>query len=63
VQRGTNVLIGGDMNLLRKEVARILDGAGPRRDGIEFWDGRASERIADVILNGQAFASPARLAS
>jgi UDP-N-acetylglucosamine 2-epimerase (non-hydrolysing) len=49
VSMGTNILIGQDMQRLRAEVDRILT-QGPKQGQIPpLWDGKASERIADVI--------------
>jgi UDP-N-acetylglucosamine 2-epimerase (non-hydrolysing) len=46
VTLGTNVLIGDDLDLLRKTIA-----GPPKRGSIPpLWDGRASERIADELL-------------
>ena len=50
VTEGTNTLIGGDMALLQAEFDRILHGAGKRGRKPTLWDGHASERIADVLL-------------
>ena len=51
VSAGTNILVGQDMRLLRSEVDRILVG-GAKRGGVpSLWDGKASERIADIIMN------------
>lgn len=49
VTLGTNILVGQDMKRLRAEVRRIL--AGDRKQGQvpPLWDGRAAERIADVM--------------
>lgn len=47
---GTNIVIGHDMDRLRCEVAGILDGRGKRGKVPPLWDGKASERIADVIM-------------
>jgi UDP-N-acetylglucosamine 2-epimerase (non-hydrolysing) len=49
VDMGTNVLVGQDMGRLRAEVDRIL--AGTFKTGMipKLWDGRAGERIADVL--------------
>jgi UDP-N-acetylglucosamine 2-epimerase (non-hydrolysing) len=48
---GTNILVGQDMDRLRSEVLNILDGGA--KDGAvpPLWDGKASERIADIIAN------------
>jgi UDP-N-acetylglucosamine 2-epimerase (non-hydrolysing) len=50
VELGTNVLVGRDMQLLRAEVGKILDGPGKRGQVPPLWDGKAGERIADIIL-------------
>jgi UDP-N-acetylglucosamine 2-epimerase (non-hydrolysing) len=49
VTLGTNTLVGQDMGRLRGEVARILDGGARRGQVPPLWDGRAGERIAEVI--------------
>jgi UDP-N-acetylglucosamine 2-epimerase (non-hydrolysing) len=53
VELGTNVLVGQDMERLRTEVDRVL--AGTFKTGIipPLWDGKAGERIADVIVRWQ----------
>uniref|UniRef100_A0A7C4QQ71 UDP-N-acetylglucosamine 2-epimerase (Non-hydrolyzing) n=1 Tax=Schlesneria paludicola TaxID=360056 RepID=A0A7C4QQ71_9PLAN len=50
VTEGTNTLIGGDMDRLRRELEQILAGQGKRGRKPALWDGCASERIADVLL-------------
>lgn len=50
VEMGTNILVGQDMHRLREELGRVLNGEGKRGEIPPLWDGRASERIADVIL-------------
>jgi UDP-N-acetylglucosamine 2-epimerase (non-hydrolysing) len=48
--RGTNVLVGHDMARLRREARRILAGDRPGGGDVPpLWDGRASERIAEVL--------------
>src|SRR5205085_7957312 len=50
VERGTNTLIGDDLAKLRRELSKISAG-NPKRGTIPpLWDGRASERIADIIV-------------
>jgi UDP-N-acetylglucosamine 2-epimerase (non-hydrolysing) len=49
VEQGSNLLIGSDLERLRAEVARILQGGGRRGRVPPLWDGKASERIAAVI--------------
>jgi UDP-N-acetylglucosamine 2-epimerase (non-hydrolysing) len=47
---GTNILVGDDMVRLRSELSKILMGNAKRGAIPPLWDGRASERIADVIV-------------
>jgi UDP-N-acetylglucosamine 2-epimerase (non-hydrolysing) len=56
-QLGTNILVGDDTARLRSELSEILAGNAKRATIPPLWDGRASERIADVIV---AKSSPAR---
>jgi UDP-N-acetylglucosamine 2-epimerase (non-hydrolysing) len=51
VEQGTNVLAGRDPARIVATVNRVLDGP-PARRRPELWDGRASDRIADVLLEG-----------
>jgi UDP-N-acetylglucosamine 2-epimerase (non-hydrolysing) len=53
VELGTNVLVGQNMKMLRTEVNRILAGTFKTGTIPQLWDGRAGERIADVIVNWQ----------
>ncbi|HVL68408.1 MAG TPA: UDP-N-acetylglucosamine 2-epimerase (non-hydrolyzing) [Vicinamibacterales bacterium] len=47
---GTNVLVGRDMARLRAEVDRALRGTERRGSVPPLWDGRAGDRIADVLV-------------
>jgi len=51
VEIGTNVLVGQDAEKLQREVCTILDGKAKRGAVPSLWDGRASDRIADVLVN------------
>ncbi len=51
VKVGTNILIGRDMDLLKMETNRVLSGKGKTGTIPPFWDGKAGERIADVIVS------------
>lgn len=51
VTMGTNVLVGQDSARLQDEVARILNGEARKGQIPPLWDGKASERIADVLVN------------
>ncbi|MCI0350772.1 MAG: UDP-N-acetylglucosamine 2-epimerase (non-hydrolyzing) [Acidobacteriales bacterium] len=49
VDCGTNVMIGQDGAKLRSELAKVLNGGRKPARIPPLWDGRASERIADVL--------------
>ena len=50
VEIGTNTLVGQDMRRLREELYRVLNGQGKKGEIPPLWDGKAGERIADIIL-------------
>jgi UDP-N-acetylglucosamine 2-epimerase (non-hydrolysing) len=54
---GTNVLVGRDNVKLRQEMTKILQGKAKKGTVPPLWDGRAAERIANV-LEGQSGTSP-----
>ena len=49
VTLGTNVLVGQDMELLKAEACRILDGEVKKGQIPPLWDGRAGSRIAGIV--------------
>ena len=49
VSLGTNILVGSDSEKLRAELMRVLDGKAKRGSVPPLWDGRAGERIADIL--------------
>lgn len=51
VSMGTNILVGQAMSRLQAEVRRILNGNVKKGKLPPLWDGKASERIADIIVN------------
>lgn len=51
-EMGTNVIVGQDMKRLKKEVYNVLDGNAKKGKVPPLWDGKASERIADIIVRG-----------
>jgi UDP-N-acetylglucosamine 2-epimerase (non-hydrolysing) len=51
VDVGTNVLIGQDVNKLRSELTKILEGKAKSGVIPPLWDGHAGERIAEVMHN------------
>ena len=46
---GTNVLVGQDPRLRDSELTRILEGGAKKGSIPPLWDGRASERIVQVL--------------
>lgn len=49
VELGTNILVGADTDRLRDEVGRVLLGEWKQGTIPPLWDGRAAERIAEVV--------------
>ena len=49
VTKGTNILVGQDIGRLKHEAFCILNGEVKNGEIPPFWDGKASERIADII--------------
>jgi UDP-N-acetylglucosamine 2-epimerase (non-hydrolysing) len=49
VEYGTNVLVGRDLDLLREAAHRILGGEKKQGRVPALWDGRAAERIAEIV--------------
>jgi UDP-N-acetylglucosamine 2-epimerase (non-hydrolysing) len=49
VSMGTNVLVGRDAEKLRVELSRVLAGKAKQGTVPPLWDGRAGERIAEVL--------------
>ena len=49
VEYGTNLLVGRDLDLLREAAHRILGGEKKQGRVPALWDGRASERIAEIV--------------
>lgn len=51
VDVGSNILVGRDMELLKREARRALEGNGKKGAIPILWDGHASERIADILVH------------
>lgn len=52
VTQGSNVLLGTDPRRLGPAVDEILSGQGKSGRVPDLWDGKASERIADLVTSG-----------
>jgi UDP-N-acetylglucosamine 2-epimerase (non-hydrolysing) len=50
VYMGTNVLVGRDPEKLRTELSRVLRGKARKGVVPPLWDGRAAQRIADILV-------------
>ena len=50
VELGTNELVGRDLGRLGKAAARILSGTSKKGKTPPLWDGKASGRIADILV-------------
>ena len=49
VSLGTNVIVGQDRDKLSSELSKIVAGKAKKGTIPPLWDGRAGERIADVL--------------
>jgi UDP-N-acetylglucosamine 2-epimerase (non-hydrolysing) len=47
---GTNTVVGDDLPRAEELVAEILRGRYKRGGAIRGWDGRAAERVAEVLV-------------
>jgi UDP-N-acetylglucosamine 2-epimerase (non-hydrolysing) len=60
VTLGTNAVVGRDLTRLRRELARVLHGQSKPARVPPLWDGHASDRIAEILVNWRpAAAQPA----
>ena len=57
ISQGTNVLVCSDTQKIIDEAFKILDGKGKRGNRPEMWDGKAAERIIEVLLERVEFGS------
>jgi UDP-N-acetylglucosamine 2-epimerase (non-hydrolysing) len=46
---GTNVIVGRNPHLLRKELAKVLSGQTKKGTVPPLWDGKAASRIAEIV--------------
>jgi UDP-N-acetylglucosamine 2-epimerase (non-hydrolysing) len=54
VSMGTNVIVGRDPHILRKELAKVLAGQAKKGSIPPLWDGKAASRIARIVTgNGR----------
>lgn len=60
VTNGTNVLVGTDTGRIVEEVGKVLATGGKKGRRPALWDGKAAERIVEVLARQYAL-SPARV--
>jgi UDP-N-acetylglucosamine 2-epimerase (non-hydrolysing) len=51
VNVGTNILVGQDMVRLKTEVERILGGEAKKGQVPPLWEGKAGERLAEIVCH------------
>lgn len=52
VAQGTSTLVGSDAGRLRRGLASVLDGTYRKGTCSALRDGKAAERIANILVNG-----------
>ena len=50
IEEGTNILVGSDREKIAEESYKILKGKGKKGRIPKLWDGKASERIVNILL-------------
>jgi UDP-N-acetylglucosamine 2-epimerase (non-hydrolysing) len=50
IEEGTNILVGNDRSRILEESFKILDGKGKKGKIPQLWDGKAAERIVNILL-------------
>jgi UDP-N-acetylglucosamine 2-epimerase (non-hydrolysing) len=50
IEEGTNILVGNDRSRILEESFKILNGNGKKGKIPKLWDGKASERIVNILL-------------
>ena len=51
IEEGTNTLLGNDILKLKKHLGEILSDTYKKGKLIEMWDGKASQRITNIIID------------
>ena len=52
-EEGTNILVGSNRQKILDESYKILNGNGKKGIIPKLWDGKASERIVNILLGRQ----------
>lgn len=51
IDEGTNILAGTDPSTIKREAMAIIQDGGKKGRRPELWDGKAAERIVEILLN------------
>jgi UDP-N-acetylglucosamine 2-epimerase (non-hydrolysing) len=51
VEIGMNKLVGSDSVAIQREAMVILDGKPEPAKAPDLWDGKAAERIAEILID------------
>ena len=62
VEQGTNTIVGSDPKRIKASFEQIVTTGGKRGRAPELWDGKAAERVADVLLQWRSSAASAKSA-
>ncbi len=54
IDQGTNVLVGTSAHRILTAVSKVLSGAFPKGQIPELWDGKAAQRIAEILKTKMA---------
>ena len=54
IEQGTNVLVGTSPYRIMTAISKVLNGACSEGRVPDLWDGKAAERIAEILLNSMA---------
>jgi len=53
ISQGTNILVWNDSQRITEEAFKILDGKGKTGNCPELWDGKAAERIVEILASSR----------
>ena len=51
IETGMNTLVGSDPAAIKREAGKVLDGLRELSDPPAFWDGKAAQRVTDVLID------------
>ena len=52
VREGTNIVVGNDPGKIIKTAFDVLKNGTPRKRFPKYWDGKAAERIVNILVKG-----------